>query len=695
MKITCPHCDCQIDVVQEDQLLSCPSCGSRLHFLDETLLQSRDEHRIVAHFELIEQVGRGHFGDVWKARDVVLGRTVAVKVPRTRQLDHSTVQLFVREARAAAQLRHQNIVAVHEVFMDDQAVYIVSDFIQGVTLGEEMRTKRRTARESAELCATIAEALHYAHNNGVEAHRDVKPGNVMIDATGKPYVMDFGLAKLDSADFTMTVAGQLLGTPAYMSPEQAQGSSTDRHTDIYSLGVMLYELLTHKRPFTGDTKLLLHQIISEEPRAPRKIDQSVPRPLETICLKAMSKDPKRRYSTAAEFAADLRRFLNGEPILAKPVSPVERTWRWARRNPIVAGLSTAASVLVVVLGVVLFVMHEKSIAGTQIVELDTIPSGSRVVFVLYDDLNRPVIEDGEVVRFDAVSPVRERVPAGFYFVETVAPDGSFHQVYRTIPRPGSDEGIGGFNHDSWEVRSDGTIVLPPIVIPQTSDVIRDMTQLTGGTFTMGKVGMSNAPPNTQVVPGFLLDQIEVTNAAMRAAWPGTNSPALGPDNHPVTNIWFKEALHYAELVGKRVMSEAEYEYAATQKGTSALPWGDDTSRIVPGIFDIQPVGQPDFDRTQTDPPIFGLNSNAAEWTDSLQIPYLNADRLFTEDLKRDLQGSRVVRGGPRNEEEVARSSNEQSGVQYDPRWRTAAKITDRYSRVGVRCARSLKPRFLE
>ncbi len=693
MKITCPHCEADIDVIQEDQLLSCPSCGSRLHFLDETLLQTKDEHKVVAHFELIEQVGRGHFGDVWKARDVVLGRYVAVKIPRTGQLDHKTVQLFVREARAAAKLRHDNIVTVHEIFMDDKAVYIVSDLINGVTLAEQMRHKHRTPREAAELCATIAEALHYAHNNGVEAHRDVKPGNVMVDTSGKPFVMDFGLAKLDNADFTMTVAGQLLGTPAYMSPQQAKGVETDRRTDIYSLGVILYELLTHSRPFTGDTKLLLHQIVSEEPRAPRRINKSIPRPLDTICLKALSKEPERRYATAAEFAADLRRFLNNEPILAKPVSPLERGWRWAMRNPVVAGLGAAASVLLVMLAIVMSQRIGEWRAGFRDVSLTTDPPGAKVVFVPLDQYTRVPIEE-QIVRPGQVTPLDLSLRPGPYLVVAVLPNGDFHEVYRFVSET-TDEAGGVLNDTSWERRSDGAIVLPTITIVPTADAIRNMTLFTGGTFDMGSDTINSIPKHSRPVADFYLGQTEVTIGEYSRFGALPDELANRPPDEPVTLVSVDVARGYAELAGCRLMTEAEYEYAATQQGTRDFPWGDDTERVVPQIFQIQPVRQPDFDQTETNPPVYGLYSNATEWTDSLMMPYpgqgngeVSASRKVT------LEATRVVRGGPFTEKEHAAGDAVAPAVKQGARRRAGAMRSIQSPFVGFRCARSAKPRYM-
>ncbi len=188
----------------------------------------------------------------------------------------------------------------------------------------------------------MADALQYAHDHGV-IHRDVKPSNIMIGEDGRPAVMDFGLAKREAGEITMTVEGQVLGTPAYMAPEQARGEGheVDGRADVYSLGVVLYELLTGELPFRGTQRMLLLQVLTDEPRSPRRLNDKIPRDLETICLKAMAKEPGRRYPTARELADDLRRWLKGEAIRARPVGRWERARRWARRRPAVAALLAA------------------------------------------------------------------------------------------------------------------------------------------------------------------------------------------------------------------------------------------------------------------------------------------------------------------------------------------------------------------
>ena len=313
--------------------------------------QSEASRRKLGRFEIVNWIGEGGFGTVYKARDPRLDVLVALKVPRLGNLCTGRERhRFVEEARSTARLRHPSIVRVHEVGEADGVPYIVSDLIEGMTLAELMSDSAAPmpGREAARIAADLADALQHAHENLV-IHRDVKPSNVMIDRLGQVMLMDFGLARRVVAELTMTADGQVLGTPAYMSPEQArgEGQNADARTDIYGLGAVLYHMIAGSRPFQGTERMIVQRVVHDEPRPPRALNDMIPRDLENICLKAMSKEPSKRYPTATEIADDLRRFLDGRPVAARPVGRAERLRRWCVRNPRpAAAVATIALLLV-------------------------------------------------------------------------------------------------------------------------------------------------------------------------------------------------------------------------------------------------------------------------------------------------------------------------------------------------------------
>jgi tetratricopeptide (TPR) repeat protein len=299
--------------------------------------------------EVLGELGHGGMGVVYKAWQTRLRRAVAVKMLLPGACDAAqALARFRVEAEAAARLQHPNIVQIHEVGEHDGRPYLVMEFAGGGSLAHRLDGTPWAGRDAARLVETLARAVQAAHEHGV-LHRDLKPGNVLLLADGTPKLSDFGLAKLLVGGATLTQTGGVFGTPSYMPPEQASGNPREMGpaVDVYALGAVLYQLLTGRPPFKAATALeTLHQVKTAEPVAPRALQPAVPRDLETVCLKCLQKDPRRRYASAGELAEDLRRFAAGEPIRARPVGRPELLVRWCRRNPAVAALLTLLAVVV-------------------------------------------------------------------------------------------------------------------------------------------------------------------------------------------------------------------------------------------------------------------------------------------------------------------------------------------------------------
>jgi WD40 repeat protein/tRNA A-37 threonylcarbamoyl transferase component Bud32 len=328
--------------------------------------------RVFGDYDLLEVIAHGGMGVVYKARHRALNRVVALKMIRAGEFaSEAESKRFRAEAEAAAHLDHPNIVPIYEVGERDGQQFFSMKFIEGGTLARQVEagsqqtgdgaggqtTPRYAPARCASLLAKLARAVHYAHQRGV-LHRDLKPGNVLLDSQGEPYVTDFGLAKRLECTLELTLSGAVLGTPGYMAPEQAAGRSREITTaaDIYSLGAILYELLTGRPPFRGDTPLAtMRLVVDQEPERPGKLQPLVERDLETICLKCLEKEPARRYGSAEMLAEDLDRWSRNEPIRARPAAGWEVAWKWARRKPAWAAFLALAAVAPAVVVSVLLV----------------------------------------------------------------------------------------------------------------------------------------------------------------------------------------------------------------------------------------------------------------------------------------------------------------------------------------------------
>jgi tetratricopeptide (TPR) repeat protein len=405
-------------------------------------------------YELIEEIARGGMGVIYRARQVNLGREVAVKLMLHGALASAEeVDRFRAEAAAAASLKHPNIVAIHEVGEQDGQYYFSMDLIQGQDLATLTRDGPWPAHRAGEVMVRVAEAVQHAHEHGV-LHRDLKPSNIILDAEGSPHVTDFGLARRFDQAATLTQTGQMLGTPGFMPPEQAGAGNAplDRRADVYSLGAVLYYLLTGRPPFIGQSAPdVLRQVVAQEPVSPRLLNPAVPKDLETICLKCLSKEVEKRYPDTRDVAADLGRFLRHEPILARPINRVQRAARWARRNPSSARLVALVGLLLALLGLgaILSVQRLQRDRRTEArlrAEAETrLRTGERLINFLLGDLvdrleplGRLDLLEGavsQVERFHSEVPLdrltpeswRNRAQALFQFGEIRAAQGRFDE----------------------------------------------------------------------------------------------------------------------------------------------------------------------------------------------------------------------------------------------------------------------------
>jgi eukaryotic-like serine/threonine-protein kinase len=364
--------------------MALPGIGNRTAEPDATLSQSVADGKLAGkplsntlpmggvfgEYDLLQMIARGGMGVVFKARERRLDRIVALKMILAGQLASETdVQRFRVEAQAAARLDHPAIVAVYEVGENQGLHYFTMAFIEGMSLADRLRDGPLAPKQAALLARDLAGAIEYAHQHGI-VHRDLKPANILLDLEGKPKLTDFGLAKRAHEASDMTGTGQILGTPAYMSPEQAKGSSADAGpaSDIYGLGALLFALLTGRPPFHAATPVeTIQHVLTVEPPRPRVLNPSVPRDLETICLKCLEKSPSKRYGDANALKEDLDRFLDDRPILARPAGLFEKGWRWYRRRPLVGTMSAALALLLIVVPMLLagFWQEAEARAGVE------------------------------------------------------------------------------------------------------------------------------------------------------------------------------------------------------------------------------------------------------------------------------------------------------------------------------------------
>jgi formylglycine-generating enzyme required for sulfatase activity len=687
---------------------------------------------VVEGYKLLGILGRGGMGMVYRARQVRLNRDVALKVlPPVLAADPGRLERFRHEAAVAASLNDSHILPVHDVLDSPNGPILVMPLIDGSTLArvidEEMeREKPPQAGKPPPLRAEYVQRILPLLDQLVDAvavldranilHRDIKPSNVLIDRQGHLWLGDFGLARL-GRESQGTLPGTPMGTPGYISPEQAAGRpDLDCRTDVFGVGVTIYHALTGQLPY-GKT------VATEQtplPTPPSKHQPSLTTDLDAVILKALDPDRDKRYASASDFRDDWKRARQGLPPRARPFTQLARMRRWVRRH---RWQVASVAVICLLVGVVAAMIFRPSPSPTDgrvrhRVRVETNPPGAEVVLV-------PVNEYGELQGEDRIRPkgktplVIPNVPASEYLVVVNLPGHGFHEVYRIVP--GQNQAAGLYRHNQWEESASNTIDLPPIDIPRTIRAQRSMVCIEGGDFQMGCDGRRGqswtrtpvGPAHRRTLEPYYLDPTEVTvqeyqvwtktlPAAMRRHYP--KQPA-NFNRFPVTHVTWGRARDIAELMGKRLPTEEEYEFAATGGGKWDYPWGNNEERAKQIVWKPGPVAEPGFDCVSfPGGNLFGLYSNVAEWTESrytLYSPENHPARLRTlvggDSYFALWQVSRAVRGAPYTEVFVGRilPAERDRELGYGPRGRFQFEVERDSPNLGFRCARSARPRFLD
>jgi serine/threonine protein kinase len=627
-------------------------------------------------YEVELLLGKGGIGEVWRAYDPILRRHVAIK---TRRRDRIAGGRFLEEAQALASLSHEGIVVIYDSGATGDRVFMVTELLLGGTLQERLRASPMEMKEAVSLMARMARAVHAAHRSNF-VHRDIKPSNIIFDASGIPKLTDFGLA-VPILELRQNPAA-LEGTIPYMSPEQASGDQAIGYaSDIYSLGVVLFELATGKLPHCGENAEETRRLIQFTPAEKlRMIDAEIPEWLEDVCARCLEKLPDQRYSSAGALAEELEswlRVLDPGPEKSTVQARRGKTLVTRRRALTTMGALSASGML----GGMLWPR------GTR-VRVVTNPPGARVVvYPINRDSGLP--EGRRRIEAWNTSPAMLSLNPGFYLVVAALDDRRFHEVFRTVPEslallPSEKRHLTYENKGSY-------IEWHEIEISDVDSDTASMGYFPGSTrFTVGAKGDAEAPEHSRRIPPFYLDPFEVTLADCRRMYRGQLLPSIAgrksirPENFPIAHVWWDDAVGYAEKRGMRLPSEAEYEFAATNMGASRFPWGDTAECIT--SWPLGPVGQPLFDCVVATNPVYGLYSNVPEWTSTPSTHYprnLNAGRPS------GAPDEFIVRGAPPS---VIQGDATDTDLRRGPRARVSLARKSS-APIGFRCARSARPRL--
>jgi len=684
---SCVKCNLPSQLTREDFVngFCCSHCNQ--YFEPSTLMQHETVQDSEAEFsvpvkpgdkldvfEIDLEIGRGSFGSVFRAKDLVLNRIVALKIPRNIQLGNRHIQILLREASLAAKLRHPNIVAVYEVRQSNNFAYVVSEFIDGVTLKEMNSFVNFEILEIATVMQKLSLAIHYAHSQGV-IHRDLKPANIIIDRCGEPHITDFGTAIQELPTRDPEDCNSVVGTPAYMAPEQAfsNGERPRVQLDVYSLGAILYELLCGELYVCGDGQI---------PHFESNNGLAVPLGLQEICKKALAYEPANRYSTAAEMANELLRFstsVSNRGISISPSEPLAQTGILRARNwwkGIAAGIGAFALLVCSIFfmyktnHVVPAVRFEFPEANVEpLVNFELVGSPKALSDVERVTIHKLVMDSGfglvsrscvkEIELDDAAIEQSAYLAGGVYEVGIHKKSGSRQVVERLVANQNrkSDKPytpVGNWKAieicEAQELESDVVKLGPETLYRIEGGAFQD-----GSDFYIDPATKTPLYPMREVqVADFYVAKTEVSVGSFEKVMGYVPSQmqsrfedGVVPKDVPVTNVSYAEANEYCERIGARLPCLVEFLYIASNKGTTIFPWGNN----------YQPVSETDLGRldfendvTLLTVKISDLYSGVLEWTRDINLPTLIGLKSKQAEMVRHLASeSRVVVGGTLSE----------------------------------------------